>query len=202
VRTESPGRTSATSWIPIAAAALVVVGLVAAAYLFTRSSNGVSTASLLGGINSGTSSANLLGDMYPSEGRTHVTEGSPIQYQNVPPSSGSHYPSPKEWGVYADPIQPGYWVHNLEHGGVALLYNCPSGCPDVVSVGQDAFNTFPKDKYGEVKLVVTPDAGLPSGVQVAAVAWQYVKLYRGDFTRDNFLAFYNGHVDRGPEDIP
>jgi hypothetical protein len=140
--------------------------------------------------------------MYPSEGQQHVAEGSPIQYKTVPPTSGPHYPSPKDWGVYDQAIVPGYWVHNLEHGGVALLYNCPSGCPDVVSIGQDAFNTFPKEKYGEVKLVVTPYAGLPDGVQVAAVAWQYAKLYHGDFTRDNFLAFYNGHVDRGPEDIP
>jgi hypothetical protein len=169
------------------AAVLVVVAIAAGAYFLTGR---------------GTQNSQLLGEMFPNEGRDHVAEGSPIQYKSVPPTSGNHYPAPKDWGVYDQPIVPGYWVHNLEHGGIVLLYNCPSGCPDIVSVAQDAFKTFPKDKYDEVKLVVTPYSGLPDGVQVAAVAWQYAKLYHRDFNRDNFLAFYSGHVDRGPEDIP
>jgi hypothetical protein len=144
----------------------------------------------------------LLGAMQPDEGRTHVAEGSAINYHNVPPSSGPHFPSPQTWGAHPEGILPGYWVHNLEHGGVALIYDCPQGCPDIVSVADDAVKTFPKDKFGEVKLVTTPYSGLPNGARVAAVAWQYVKLYQQDFNRENFLAFYNAHVDRGPEDIP
>ncbi len=131
-----------------------------------------------------------------------MAEGSAITYKSVPPSSGPHYPAPKPWGTYDDGILPGYWVHDLEHGGVALLYNCPTGCPDVVAIGHDAVKTFPVDKYGEVKIVTTPYSGLPDGIQVAAVAWQYIKLYRGDFSRDNFLAFYNAHLDHSPEDVP
>jgi hypothetical protein len=177
----------ATRWLPIAAAVVVVLALAAGAYFLTGR---------------GSQSNQLLGEMFPNEGQQHVAEGSPIQYKSVPPTSGPHYPAPKDWGVFDQAVVPGYWVHNLEHGGVVLLYNCPSGCPDVVSVGQDAFKTFPKDKYGEVKLVVTPYSGLPDGVEVAAVAWQYAKLYHGDFNRENFLAFYNGHIDRSPEDVP
>jgi Protein of unknown function (DUF3105) len=144
----------------------------------------------------------LLANKVMDEGRTHVAEGSPIRYVNQPPVSGPHYPSPKPWGVYTEPIVPGYYVHNLEHGGIAVLYDCPTGCPDIVTQLNNAFTTFPRDKFGEVKLVVTPYSGLPNGANVAALAWDIQKFYQGDFSVDKLLAFYNAHVDQGPEDIP
>lgn len=143
----------------------------------------------------------LLGVPVADEGRTHVAEGSAISYKHNPPASGPHYPSPKPWGIYTDTVPPGYWVHDLEHGGVVVLYDCPSGCSQVVTALQQAFTTFPKDKYNEVKLVATPYSGLPKGTQVMAVAWDYQKSY-ASFDTQKLLTFYNGHVDRGPEDIP
>lgn len=181
-------RRTSTRLLPIIGAVVVVVVLAAAGYFIYSSRNAAS--------------ASPLGEFRPQEETKHVAEGSAINYQSVPPSSGRHYPAPKPWGSYDEAIVPGYWVHNLEHGGVALLYNCPSGCPDVINVAHDAAKTFPPDKFGEIKVITTPYAGLPTGVQVAAVAWQYVKLYNGDFSRENILAFYNAHVDRGPEDVP
>lgn len=151
-----------------------------------------------------TTSANqsdLLGVPIPDEGRVHVVEGSAINYKHVPPASGPHYPVPKNWGIYTKTIAPGYWVHNLEHGGIVVLYDCPSGCPQIVDQLNQAFKTFPKDKYNEVKLVATPYSGLPDHAQAMAVAWDYQKSYTA-FNLQDVLAFYNGHVDRGPEDIP
>ena len=140
--------------------------------------------------------------MYPNEGQTHVAEGSVIQYKYNPPSSGNHYPTPKDWGVYEETIPPGYWVHNLEHGGIVVLYDCPQACPEVTATVRQALQNFPKDKFGEVKLVSTPYKGLPNGAKTAAVAWQWVETYPASITYDQLLAFYNAHVDRGPEAIP
>jgi hypothetical protein len=65
-------------------------------------------------------------------GRLHVPAGTTINYGFCPPTSGDHYNSGREpipARVYqANQEQaPGGWVHNLEHGWVALLYRCPSG---------------------------------------------------------------------------
>jgi hypothetical protein len=176
-----------TSWVPIAAAVLLVVAVIAGGYfLLTPRADATKTEGVL----------------QTNEGQTHVPEGSPIQYANNPPSSGNHYPAPKPWGVYEQAIAPGYWVHNLEHGGIVVLYDCPQGCPEVVKVVQDGLKNFPKDKYGEVKLVSTPYSGLPNGAKTAAVAWQWVETYPGSLTYDQLLAFFNAHVNRSPEDVP
>jgi hypothetical protein len=188
-----PAKQQSPTWLPIAGAVAVVLVVVAIGWYFATRPTG-----------SNVVDASLAGTQQTDEGRDHVTEGSPIQYKNNPPTSGPHYPAPANWGPYTTPLQNGYWVHNLEHGGVALLYDCPSGCPDVVQIGNQAWSQFPKDKFGEVKLVVTPYSGLPNNAKVAAVAWDWVKLFNdnGDFNLNNFKAFYDEHVDRGPEDIP
>jgi hypothetical protein len=178
----------ATSWLPIAAAAVLVVAVLVGGYfLLTPRAETSNTAE---------------GVLQTNEGQKHVPEGTPIQYVNNPPSSGDHFPSPKPWGVYEQTIAPGYWVHNLEHGGIVVLYDCPQGCPEVVKVVQDGLKNFPKDKYGEVKLVSTPYSGLPNGAKTAVVAWQWVQTYPGSVTYDQLLAFFNAHVNRSPEDVP
>jgi hypothetical protein len=149
----------------------------------------------------------------PDEGRTHVAEGSAIAYKSNPPASGPHYPSPWQWGVFDQPIPAGYFVHNLEHGGVDVLYDCPSGCPATVAVANQAFQTFPKDKFNEVKLLATPYHGLPSGARVALLAWDIREFFSGDLTLDELQSFYQAHADKpcppngpfiacSPEDIP
>jgi hypothetical protein len=66
-------------------------------------------------------------------GRLHAPTGQPLTYQYCPPASGPHYnqpgAAPMPYTVY-QPTQeraPGYWIHNLEHGSIVVLYRCPSG---------------------------------------------------------------------------
>jgi hypothetical protein len=59
------------------------------------------------------------------------------------------------------------WVHNLEHGHAVLAYNCPQGCPEVVSALRSIWQTA-RDS-GNTRVLVTPDATLP--VKVAAIVW-------------------------------
>ena len=179
------------SWPLLVGGIVVLVLLLAAGYFYLKFRPGQASGQ----------NASLIGESVPDEGRTHVAEGSAIVYKSNPPASGPHYPTPQNWGIYDKTIAPGYWVHNLEHGGVVILYDCPSGCPSVVSQLEQAFKTFPKDKYGEVKLVGTPYSGLPNHVQAAAIAWDY-RVFYDTFDVSKLLAFYNAHVDRAPEDIP
>jgi Protein of unknown function (DUF3105) len=39
-----------------------------------------------------------------------------------PPTSGPHYGQPAVFGIYTEPLQLARVVHNLEHGGVYILY--------------------------------------------------------------------------------
>ena len=67
--------------------------------------------------------------------RGHVAVGTPVTYTYCPPASGKHYNAsgqgpiaPRFYGP-EDATIPQGWVHNLEHGGIVILYNCArSGC--------------------------------------------------------------------------
>ncbi len=49
-------------------------------------------------------------------------EGGP--YSSVPATSGTHWVTPGQWGVYtaANPAIEYQMVHNLEHGGIVIWY--------------------------------------------------------------------------------
>lgn len=67
-----------------------------------------------------------------------------INYGFCPPTSGNHYEAPILAQFYGpnEEKAPGGWVHNLEHGYVALLYRCPGGaagaegCPSQAEIDQ------------------------------------------------------------------
>ena len=144
--------------------------------------------------------ASLPGKPVADEGRNHIPDTQQPQYKHYPPASGPHYDEPANWGAYARPLPEGRWVHNLEHGGVVVLYKCPSGCPDLVKQLEDFYATAPQSTHWkEVKLVVTPYDKMEH--QLAIVAWDWVDELDA-FDRDRLLKFYNGHLDRGPEDAP
>jgi len=144
--------------------------------------------------------ASLPGALVPDEGRNHIPDTQQPQYAHYPPASGPHYDAPANWGTYDQPLPDGRWVHNLEHGGVVILYKCPSGCPDLVKQLKDFYASAPRSaKWNEVKLVVTPYDHMDH--QVAIVAWDWIDEM-DTFDSARLLKFYKAHVDRGPEDVP
>lgn len=52
-------------------------------------------------------------------------------YRSSPPTSGPYLPYAADWGVHAVPVPLPLQVHTLLDGGVALLYRCPDGCPEL-----------------------------------------------------------------------
>src|SRR5438132_14047931 len=72
-----------------------------------------------------------VGQEIPDEGpATHVDPSTTPTYKFYPPTSGPHYSlqgsAPVPWQTI-DNLVEGQFVHNLEHGGIAILYNSPSG---------------------------------------------------------------------------
>ncbi len=144
--------------------------------------------------------AALPGTPVPDEGRNHIPDTQQPQYAHYPPASGPHYDTPANWGTYDQALPEGRWVHNLEHGGIVILYKCPAGCPDLVKQLKDFYASAPKSaKWNEVKLVVTPYDHMDH--QVAIVAWDWIDEM-DTFDSARLLRFYKAHVDQGPEDVP
>lgn len=139
----------------------------------------------------------------PDEGAGHVNDGAALTYAHYPPSSGKHYSTPAEWGVYTTPISEGLFVHNLEHGGVVFLYNCPEACPELEQQFTDLFRTAPPDeRFNKVKILITPyDAAKMDNHRIIALAWGK-QLNLDQFDEVTLLNWYRRYVNEGPELVP
>src|SRR5262245_4907547 len=94
------------------------------------------------------------GKKMPDRGQQHVQQGTAIPYEDSPPTSGPHWPVVAKWGVYPEEVPAEVFVHNLEHGGVVILYHCPTPCPQVVREIEETLQTLPMSKFGHLKVVV------------------------------------------------
>jgi len=102
----------------------------------------------------------------PSEGWTHVPEGTPITHRDNPPASGPHYPVWARYEEYVTPIARGYWVHNVERGATVLLYR-PDAPAGLITELIEAYRSIPDDPAcGHRWALITPDPELPAPVAV------------------------------------
>jgi len=151
------------------------------------------------GILLATPSPGQVGLLMPDMGRQHLPEEALILHEQTPPTSGPHYPKVAPWGIYTQEVPEEYWVHNLEHGGIVILYHCPEGCQDLLSQLKETYDSLPKSKHGIVKLLVTPYAKLKT--HLALLAWRRLDEMQ-TFDRERILRFYQAYLDQGPEDVP
>jgi hypothetical protein len=139
------------------------------------------------------------GRLMPNRGQQHIEVNTPIPYEEYPPTSGSHWPIVAKWGIYNQEVPAEVYVHNLEHGGVVLLYHCTPGCPDVVRQIEELYPTLPKSKFGHVKVVVSPNGRIKT--RFALLAWTRLDEFER-FDRERVLRFVRAWQDKGPEDVP
>jgi hypothetical protein len=152
-----------------------------------------------------------VGTAVPDEGRNHIDPTTTWTYKSYPPASGPHYSAqgiaPVPWQTIAtssSPLVEGQYVHNLEHGGTAILYNCPSGsdCTTLTNQLQNYVrNLAPAEpQFNEVKLVMTPYSRGMGTHKIALVAWDYIE-FLDSYDQAEITRFYENHVDQGPEKI-
>lgn len=122
--------------IVIAVFAVLIIGGAGALYFLTN------PPALLAGNNTSSSGDIKIGEIQTiaDEGRGHISsqqadcpDPNP-KYKHNPPSSGCHDPVPAQWGVGdpSTPVPSTKFVHNLEHGGIVLLYKCSNDVPSPV----------------------------------------------------------------------
>ncbi len=145
-------------------------------------------------------SASIVGQPEDDMARGHVAVGTPVTYTYCPPASGKHYNAagqgpiaPRFYGP-DDTTVPQAWIHNLEHGGLVILYNCArSGC-DTTSLDQlrqltATFPTSPRCNIagGLLSPVVTRFDTMKSSF--AAVLWNRV-LFMDTLDTQKILEFF------------
>ena len=91
-------------------------------------------------------------------------------------ASGPHYPTWSQTYGFMEPgLPPGIWLHNLEHGAIAILYNCPRAAPTEQQL-KDLYPTLPLGRNargGRARALImsrTPDMDH----KIAAVAWGWM----------------------------
>ncbi len=126
-----------------------------------------------------------LGYVETDTGREHIAVGSFVKYALCPPASGKHYNATGEGPIKAtvygpdDQVVPEGWIHNLEHGGLVLLYRCTGNDTACSDSGQAALRQF------DASFPNSPICNLPAGSIGPVVArfdqmkWPYAALVWG-----------------------
>src|SRR6185369_14582141 len=87
-----------------------------------------------------TSVALAQGKQMPDAGQEHIPSNATGVYKSYPPSSGQHWGNTwADWKMYEQPVPSEEYVHNLEHGGIVLLYRCDTPCPELVKQLRDLY---------------------------------------------------------------
>ncbi len=133
-----------------------------------------------------------LGESFCSEGRGHVPFASEVRYESNPPHSGPHYGETTFWGLHGSTVDRGTYVHNLEHGGIVLAYNC-TDCDDEIRAFADLVAERP-----DMRILVTRDVDLPT--RFAAISWTWSWTF-GAIDADALMCFVDQHEGLAPEDI-
>jgi len=137
----------------------------------------------------------------PEQGVEHEQrEFTEADYNSNPPTSGTHFPTWYEDGVYAPGTTPelGRLVHALEHGRIEIQYQ--PGMP-AATVGRLEKLVDQLDS-GYHMLLFENATKMP--YEIAATAWGHLlgcpKM--NDQVFDALRAFRKNYVDKGPEIVP
>ena len=149
-----------------------------------------------------------------------VAIGTDVTYASNPPSSGPHYPIWAAFQEFPDPVDRRYYVHDLEHGAIVLLYNCaalPDGGAAIADGGdggtacdalreglRKAAASIPADPLCantpgvRVRYVMTPDP-LITG-PIAASGWGFT-YNAACVDIPTLIDFANKHYGQGTEPV-
>jgi hypothetical protein len=148
------------------------------------------------------------GRAVPNQGQTHIDKGQQhVAYNSKPPTSGPHWnlagEAPVNWGIYTDPIPDEGQIHNLEHGGIMIQYNCRD-CPELVAQLTDFYNSYvPTHKLplfqNSSKIVIAPYYDMPN--RIALTAWTRIDSF-DTYDEERITKFVEAWRDKGPEVTP
>lgn len=155
---------------------------------------------------------------HEDEGGIHIGPGGgqlvhPIPhspYRQVPATSGPHYfvadvllpngervTAPARWGTYEFALPDEVLIHNLEHGGIGLHYDCPEGCDDVV----EALSEFIPSHHSQFILSPYPNLMEATGSRIAVTSWRH-SIHLNEVDEGRIEEFISAYQNRAPESVP
>jgi uncharacterized protein DUF3105 len=121
-------------------------------------------------------------------------------YKTNPPTSGNHFPTWSEDGVYPTGSTPplGELVHTLEHGRIDVQYK-----PGTPQETVDQLNALLADMEDGYHLLLFENS-TNMDAAVAATAWGHSLTCpeMNDQVFDAIRTFRNEYIDQGPENVP
>ena len=131
------------------------------------------------------------GEKIADQGRDHVVQGQEHpEYNSKPATSGWHYNlpiAPVEWGIYDDFVEDEYLLHNLEHGGIGIHYDCPDGCADLVDNLERLVN---RSLAENLKVVLSPYPGMDT--RIVITAWHFLDGF-DEYDEGRIIDFIETH---------
>ncbi|MGH2427343.1 MAG: DUF3105 domain-containing protein [Candidatus Limnocylindria bacterium] len=142
----------------------------------------------------------------PNAGQEHVTDGTNVRatqtaaaYSSTPATSGPHWNSPANWGVYEAPQPESQLVHNLEHGGIVIWYQPDAVDADGVAELENLVRSqVSQGVGGRFKFIVSPWEGPELEQPIAVTAWTFL-LFLDDVDLDAIRGFADAHYGLAPE---
>ena len=137
------------------------------------------------------------------QGNQKILVGSShVPYSTKPATSGPHWAirpdqndlakfgSPVKWGKYDEEIPDEALIHNLSHGGIGIHYDCPEGCPNLISKLDELRSK------NSTQIVLSPYSGMNS--KIALTSWRHVQ-YLEEYDEALINEFIKAYRDRAPE---
>ena len=166
---------------------MAAVATIAVVFIFALFASGLTGVVSIGDRGPGTYVPDPEG--YISLVTPHIVKGEPHPpYNSVPATSGWHQfdaEAPTRWGVHDTPVADEILVHNLEHAGVGIHYNCPDGCEALVAQLVELAGPF-------AKTIVAPYPGMDT--RIALTAWNFIDRF-DEFDAERILNFIRGHMN-------
>jgi len=134
-------------------------------------------------------------EKFPSEGTSHVSPDTDIEYERIPPTSGPHYGSTTSAGYYEERPSFGSLVHSLEHGAVVIYYD-----PGTITQSAKAhLQSYAQEYTGAWQsVIVVPHPEEDPESPYVLTAWR-TKLELDSYDKKTVRTFIAEYLGRGPE---
>lgn len=115
-----------------------------------------------------------IGEHRDNIGNEHVPSGQRVNYPSLPPTSGPHWAAPAApapWGIKTSWLPFEVTTHNLEHGGIVILYSQDLNAAQVETLRGlvRELNTA-----GYAKMILEPWPDMPKESKVILTSWNWI----------------------------